>query len=76
MSAKTGGTNPIPRARSMGGEFVSDSSLCINERLFAWAFRVEVEAGLRRGDLLSTAPATSGLMKDGLIGSLQKLKPV
>ena len=56
------------------GEFVTDSSLGITERLFAWSFRVA--AGLRWGDLLNTAPATTVLMKEGLIGFDAETKPV
>ena len=56
------------------GEFVSDSSMGLTERIFARSFRVSVEAGLRWDDLLSTAPATTVLMKEGLIGCAAKTK--
>ena len=57
-----------------GWGFVSDSSLGLTVRLFAWSFRVAVAARLRLGDLLSTALATSVLMKEGLIGYAAKTK--
>ena len=56
------------------GEFVSDSSLCITEALFAWPFRVAVASGLRWGDLLSNAPATTVLMEECHIGFAAKTK--
>ena len=62
-----------PRVLKAWGGFVSDSSLCVAVRLFAWSFRVAV-AGLRWDDLLSTAPATTVLMKECLIGFAAKTK--
>ena len=56
------------------GTYVSDSSMGITERLFTWSFRVSVEAGLRWGDLLNTAPETTVLMNEGLIGLATKPK--
>ena len=38
------------------------------ERIFAWYFRVAAEAGLRWDDLINTAPSTTVLTKEGLIG--------
>ena len=55
-------------------EFVSDSTLGLTERLFAWSSRVAVAAGLRLGDLLRTSPTTLVLIKDGRIGFAAKTK--
>ena len=43
----------------------------LTERLSAWSCMLAV-AGLRRGDLLNSAPATTVLMKEGLIGFAAK----
>ena len=51
-----------------------DSSRNLTERLFARSFRVSVEAGVRWGDLLNTAPSTTVLMGEGLIGFAPKTK--
>ena len=48
--------------------------MCVAERLYAWPFRVSVAAGLRWGDLLNAAPATTVLMKEGRIGFAAKTK--
>ena len=56
------------------GAFVSDSSLGMTERLFAWSFMVAVASGLRWDDLINTAPTTTVLMKEGLIGCAAKTK--
>ena len=45
---KQAGQIPV-RVLKAWEEFVSESSLCITERLFAWYFRVSVAAGLRWG---------------------------
>ena len=54
--------------------FVSDSSRGLPERLFAWPSMVSVASGLRWDDLLSGAPATAVLMKEGLVGFAEKPK--
>ena len=72
MPAKTGGSNSSALSNDMG-EFVSDSSLGITERPSAWSFMVSV-AGLRWDELLNTAPTTTVLMKEGLIGFAAKTK--
>ena len=54
--------------------YVSDSSRDLTGRLFAWPFTVSVEAGLGRGDLVNGSPATTVLMKEGLIGFGAKTK--
>ena len=43
-------------------------------RLFAWSSMVSIAAGLRWGDLLNTATATTVLMQEGLIGFAVKTK--
>ena len=73
MPAQTSGGVPATVLKTWE-EFVSDSSLGIAERLFAWPFMVAVEAGLRWEDLLNTAPATTVLTKEGLIGFVAKTK--
>ena len=60
--------------KACGGGFVSDSTLGVTGRLYAWSFRVAVAACLRWGGLLCTAPATPVLMKEGLIGFAAKTK--
>ena len=57
-----------------GGRYVPDSSRDLTERLFAWSSRVDVAAGLWWGDLLNTAPPTTVLLKEGLIGFAEKPK--
>ena len=54
VPAKKGGANSYCRLISRGGGYVSDSSRGIKGRLFAWPYRVSVEPGLRRGDLINT----------------------
>ena len=54
------------------GPYVPDPSRDLAERLSAWPPRVAAAAGLRRGDLLNTAPPTTVLMKEGLIGFAEK----
>ena len=53
---------------------VSDSSRGLPERLSAWSSMVEVAACLRLGDLLNTAPATTVLMNEDLLGFSAKTK--
>ena len=54
--------------------YVSDPIRDLPGRLFAWSFSVAVSAGLRWGGLLNTAPDTTVLMKEGLIGFAAKTK--
>ena len=54
--------------------YVSDSNRDLTERLFARSFRLAVASCLRWADLISTAPSTSVLMKEGLIGFAAKTK--
>ena len=56
------------------GKFVSESTMGLTGRLFAWYFRESVAAGLRRGDLLNTDPATTVLSEGGLVGFSVKTK--
>ena len=56
------------------GGLVYDSKSDIDERLFAWSFRLAVASDLRWGDLLNTAPATLVLIKEGPIGFAAKTK--
>ena len=53
-------------------EYVSDSSRDLAARLFARAFKVALEAGLRWGGLINTAPSAKVLLGDGLIGFAAK----
>ena len=64
---------PISSLQGRGG-LISDKNVEIQERLFAWSVRVAVSAGLRRGDLLNTAPSTLALMGECLIGCAAKTK--
>ena len=70
--AKTGGGIPVQVLKAWA-EFVSDSSLDITERISEWSFRVDV-AGIRWADMLRTAPATTVLMTEGLVGFAAKTK--
>ena len=70
---KQAGAILIAVLKTWGG-FVSDSPIDLTGRLFAWSSRASVAAGLRWVDLLSTAPATLVLIKDGLIGFAVKTK--
>ena len=56
------------------GTYVSDSIKDLPGRLFVWSFRVAVAAALRWGDLINTAPATTVLMEEGIIGFAEKPK--
>ena len=67
----------IPAPGLMGWEtYVSESSGDLPGRLFAWHFMISVASCLRWGDLLNTAPGTTVLMKEGLIGFAEKPRPV
>ena len=59
---KQAGGIPINVLKEWEG-FVSDSTLGLTERLFAWSFRVSVAAGLRSGALLRTPPHNASLNK-------------
>ena len=54
--------------------YVSDASSDLTKRLFEWSSMVEVAACLRLGDLLNTAPATTVLMNEDLLGFSAKTK--
>ena len=71
ISAKTGCGNPDLSINSLGGP-VSDSSRSLTGILFAWPSTVSVAEGLRRAGLLNTAPPTTVLMKECLIGYAAK----
>ena len=56
------------------GAIVLYSSRNLTARLFARPSAVAVEAGLRWGDRLNTAPPATVLMREGLIGFAEKTK--
>ena len=56
------------------GKVISTQEDAIENRIFAWCFRVAVAAGLRWDDLLNTSPNTLTLNTEGLIGFAAKTK--
>ena len=55
-------------------KLISDPESDMDERIFAWSFRVAVAAGLRWGDLLNSTPNTLILTTGGLTGFAAKAK--
>ena len=53
---------------------IGDKNIDIPERLSARSFIIAVAAGIRRNDLLNTAPSTLDLMNEGRIGFAERPK--